>query len=81
MQEVKEKKNIVKLPCSFDDKIYSIIGEKEPHELEIEGFQVTRDEIYIVTGGMYIRTSQIGKYYFLDKATAEYEMKRRKEEM
>ncbi len=74
------RKRLVKLPCDFNDRIYSVIAEKEPHEMEIEAFQVTKDDILIVTtSGCYIKTSQIGKLYFLDKETAEYEMKRRRE--
>lgn len=69
----------INLPCEFGTKIYSIIGENVPHELIVDEFRVTKDEIYIISDGYTISNSKIGVYYFFDKTLAEYEAKRRKE--
>lgn len=69
----------INLPCEFGTKIYSIIGENVPHELIVDEFRVTKDEIYIISDGYTISNSKIGIYYFFDKTLAEHEAKRKKE--
>ena len=69
----------INLPCEFGTKIYSIIGENVPHELIVDEFRVTKDEIYIISDGYTISNSKIGIYYFFDKTLAEHEIKRKRE--
>lgn len=69
----------VTLPCDFGDKIYSIIHEKQPLELIVDEFRITRDELYIISDGLPIPYSKFGTYYFFDKQLAEYEFNRKRE--
>ena len=69
----------INLPCEFGTKIYSIIGENVPHELTVDEFRITKDEIYIISDGYTISNSKIGIYYFFDKTLAEHEIKRKRE--
>ncbi len=59
----------ISVPCAIGDTIYSIIGETVKGYV-IDELRIDKDEVYMVSDGMYFRESQIGKYYFYDEKIA-----------
>ena len=72
---------MIEVPCAVGDTIYSIIGEKVKGHV-IDELRIDKDEVYMVSDGMYFRESQIGTYFFYDEqiANVAFEKKYKKRE-
>lgn len=60
----------VPVPCRVGDILYSIIGDKVTPYV-IDGYRIEKDEIYMTSQDVFLRASQIGKYYFLSEPVAK----------
>lgn len=64
------QKNTVEFPCRIGDTIYSILGEKVFPKV-VDELRADKDDVYVMSEGLYFKKSQLGIYWFLDETVAE----------